>query len=106
MNINLPRSIINQLLIESEAFRRFIIDNFISQKTAVGIELYRALIRDQFPDLHNQKIAAIKWIRDQTRNNFAMLKEFNAHGFESYELGKDNDVLSLSAAKRFVESIA
>jgi hypothetical protein len=106
MNINIPVNIINQLLIESEAFRRFIIDNFISQKTAVGIEMWRIAVRDQFPDLHNHKIAAIKWIRDQTRNNFAVLEEFNAHGFESYDLGKHDDVLSLAGAKRFVESIA
>lgn len=108
MKIELPTSIINQLLIESETFRRYIIDNHVNAAPADGIEYYRRLVRTQFPDWYKNKIPPIKWIRELSRNNQAMLDVFAVNGYESYTPTPNSgcgNLLTLVSAKRFVDSI-
>ena len=106
MKIELPTSIINQLLIESETFRRYIINNHMNAAPTSGIDYYRHIVRTEFPNWSQNKIPPIKWIRDLSRNNQAMLDVFAMHGYESYTpaLGCDN-ILTLAGAKNFVDSI-
>ena len=106
MKIELPTSIINQLLIESETFRRYIIENHMNAAPTDGIESYRYQVRMRFPDWSRNKIPAIKWIRDLSRNNQTMLDVFAVNGYESYTHALDCDnILTLASAKRFVDSI-
>lgn len=106
MKIELPTSIINQLLIESETFRRYIIDNHVNAAPTDGIDYYRHLIRTEFPNWSQNKIPPIKWIREITRNKGIVLDMFAKHGYDSYTPAPGCDqVLSLAGAKRFVDSI-
>lgn len=112
MNINLPHHILMKLLIESETFREYVLSNCIHQEPIKGIGYYRELVRTHFPDFkEKQKIPAIKWIRELSRDNADMLQLFAGHGYESYNPKSYYDpiataahVLGLASAKRFVES--
>lgn len=105
MNIDLPHHILMKLLIESETFREYVLSNCIHQEPIKGIGYYRELVCYRFPDLENQKIPAIKWIRELSRGNRDMLQLFADHGYEVYDaIGTAAHVLGLASAKRFVES--
>jgi hypothetical protein len=105
MKIELPTSIINSILIESNTFREYVINNFLTKDPVDLVEFYRNDVRNRFPKCdYLEKIPAIKYIRDISRGNPTLLVAFQRHGYESY--GYDvHDCLSLSASKRFVESI-
>ena len=110
MNVYLPQSLINKLLIESETFRQHIIEHHLQLKDRqdAAVAYFQHQIRTRFPDYKKMdKIAAIKWIREQTRNNEQLIKDFVAAGFESYPYYIDGSVcvMSLAGAKKFVESI-
>ena len=105
MKIELPTSIINALLIESNTFRVYVINNFMGKDPVDLVDFYRKDIRNRFPKCDSvEKIPAIKYIRDISGGNPTLLKAFQQHGYES--CGYDEfDCLSLASAKRFVDSI-
>ena len=112
MNINLPYDIIadsfNELLLESPTFRKFVIDNYLlkeNQNTEEDIlEIYRQKIKRFYPSFKDKdKVAAIKWFREETRDNNNLLDILEKHGYFRYS--NSDNVLSLTDAKRFIESV-
>ena len=102
MKIELPPSIIHKMLIESTTFREFVINNFLSKPDATNVvEFYRNEIRNLYP-YHSttEKISAIKYIRDISRDNAIVLDAFTKAGYDTF-----GGVLGLAAAKRFVDNI-
>lgn len=112
ININLPYNIIadsfDKLLLESPTFRKFVIDNFLlkeNQNTEGDIlEIYRQKIKRFFPLFRiEEKVAATKWFREETRDNNNLLDILEKHGY--FRHSNSSNLLSLADAKRFVESI-
>lgn len=112
MNINLPYDIIansfDKLLLKSPTFRKLVIDNYLlkeNQNTEEDIlEIYRQKIKRFFPLFKSEeKVTAIKWFREETRDNNNLLDILEKHGYFRYS--NSNNILSLADAKRFVESI-
>lgn len=113
MNINLPYDIIansfDKLLLESSTFRKFVIDNYLLKEDENSeekdvLETYRQKIKRFYPSFKvKDKVAAIKWFREETRDNINLLDILEKNGYFRYS--HSCNVLSLADAKRFVESI-
>lgn len=103
MKITFTTNEIHALLQESFLFR----EKIISLLSGGSLDSFRKQIRAKFPLFAStQKIAAIKWLREETKNK---TENFEREGFDSYESpdysnNTKNKFLSLSEAKRFVES--
>lgn len=103
MKITFTTAEIHALLQESNLFR----EKVLSLLDVYSLDYYRKEIRARFPLFAStQKIAAIKWLRDETKNkteNFES-KGFDSHEVHDYSNNTKNQFLGLAAAKRFVES--
>lgn len=103
MKINFTTAEIHALLQESFLFR----EKVLSLLDVSSLDSYRKQIRAKFPLFAStEKVAAIKWLRAETKNE---TENFESEGFETYEAydysnNTKNKFLSLSAAKKFVES--
>lgn len=103
---NLDGDSFNQMLIESETFRKIVISNFpffIEPQIplADGLDDWRKWIKLGFPEYKkDQKISAILWLLKTLRNDSVLIRKFENAGFES-----NGTSIGLKAAKRFIESI-
>ena len=104
MKIELSLAQIDSLLVESSTFRAI----FIKMAAKNTLDYFREEIRQRFPRFQgDEKIAAIKWLREAVRGKIDTLREFDALNYEVYgNRGQwcENDTLGLAASKRFVES--
>lgn len=112
MNIDLPYDIIakslDKLLLESSTFRKFVIDNYLLKEDENSekdvLEICRQKIKRFYPSFKGKdKVAAIKWFREETRDNINLLNILEKNGYFRY--CHSYNILSLTDAKRFVESI-
>lgn len=104
MKINLPLNVVSDCLKSSEVFREYVSRRISSPS------IDKAEIEDVFVALMkgNQKIAAIKALREYSRNDqdrLAAIKLYYPNCFEVYGTIGD-EVLSLAASKKIVELYA
>jgi hypothetical protein len=94
---------LHAIMQESATFREKILAMAVNDT----LEIFRARIRELFPRfMSNQKIPAIKWLRENSRNDISYFEEagFEAHDSHDYAKNIKTRILSLSASKHFVES--
>lgn len=103
MNIQFTKEQFLQIASESSFFREVLWEKLNSQPLEEVLKNYADQIRKRFHPAKD-KISAIKWIREETRGK-EKLKIFSEKGFDFYQtsFGNQSNVLSLSAAKKFVE---
>lgn len=107
MKIRFTLAELNLIMEESRAMRQKILSLAMETKKDT-LSDYRESIREKFPRFQSdQKIAAIKWLREDVRGKKEILKEFDLLKYEVYgnHFGHwdDNSTLGLAASKRFVE---
>lgn len=93
------------LKMESAFFARWYAESI----TMFSLKYWRNQIATRFPAFKNsQKIAAIKWIREETRGKNLILDFFIEAGYTCMEQSWLNGemVLDLRGAKEFVESVS
>jgi hypothetical protein len=102
------------MLIESETFRKTIIERFyfIDENEFTkddeneftkddGLDLWRKWVKKLFPNYQNEeKIKSILWLIKILRNEKSVLNQFENAGFE-----RNGTSIGLHAAKRFINSI-
>lgn len=103
MKFTLTNAQVENLMIESSTFRHIMIEKYSGNT----LENIRGKIRNQFLNFSsNQKVAAIKWLREETAGKDE-LKEFERAGYEvrhpDFSIYNQKATLGLAAAKRFVE---
>ena len=102
ISIQLSEQQFKDLMEYSELFRHIVMEKFRDiSKTPDPLNFWRTYIRKYFPDYKREKIPAIKWLRDVTKNNDHARMCFQDCGFD---LSNDRMILSLFGAKKFVES--
>jgi hypothetical protein len=101
VTINLNDNQFKRLLEESYLFREIITETFKEMTREPDLDFWRNLIRKTFPNRDN-KIAEIKWIRNQTEGNLNTLALFEKNGFP-YD--KERLILGLASSKKFIESL-
>jgi len=99
MKINLPIDVIMECMERSPKFRQYAASFLVDQISKKEIEsIFLFLIQS------GQKIAAIKALREYSRNNKDRLDAIKSAFPSQYEVTNWNDtVLSLSASKKIVE---
>jgi hypothetical protein len=103
---NIDKDSFNKMLIESETFRKTIIERFyfIDENEFTkddGLDLWRKWVKKFFPNYKNEeKIKSILWLIKILRNEKSVLNQFENAGFE-----RNGTSISIHAAKRFINSI-
>ena len=103
MNLSLNKTQFLNLISESYTMREIVYDLLVAHNPPKSIlETYAQEIRSRF-SLASQKIPAIKWLRENVKD-LNHLDAFDKMGYDLYHATEMSPaVLSLAAAKRFVE---
>lgn len=99
------------LLTHDHDFRQMAV-RILNQPKESPLDAVKALIMDQFPRRHgDQKIPAIKFIRQYVQDHQELAEVFSRLGYEVYgspgynhDNGFGPQTLGLAAAKKFIES--
>ena len=105
MTLNFTKAQFLSALTESHTLREMVYHSLSSITTGNTLDYYALQIRTLFPYFKTEKIAAIKWLRENV-TSIDELNTFQQSGYDCYKPTTGSGlVLSLAGAKKFVESL-